>query len=56
MMIDWIGSTGRDDLLEQLAQDMAEITDRTKHEIEDRIVKAIDEAYSMGFKDGDQEV
>ena len=55
MMTDWIGSTGRDDLLEQLAQDLNEIADRTKHEIEDKIVKAIDEAYSMGYKDGEQE-
>lgn len=55
MMNDWIGSNGRDDLLEQLAEDLAEITDRSKHEIEDRIIKAVDEAYEMGYMDGEQE-
>lgn len=50
----WLGSTGRDDLLEQLAQDISEATERVKHECEDIIIHAIDNAYEIGYQDGQE--
>jgi len=55
MSNDWLGSTNRDDLLEQLSQDLAEATDRVKHECQDIIVHAIDNAYEQGYQDGQEE-
>lgn len=54
MRTEWIGSTNRDDLLEQLAQDLAEATTRSKHECEDIITHAIDNAYEQGYADGQE--
>ena len=51
---DWIGSIGRDDILEQLAQDIAEVTERAKRECEDIIVHALDNAYEQGYLDGQE--
>lgn len=55
MMTNWIGSTERDDLLEQLSADLAEVTDRVKHECEDIIIHAIDNAYKSGYQDGSED-
>lgn len=52
LLENWIGSTGRDDLLEQLAQDLNEADDRLRHEREEMIIHAIDNAYQLGFNDG----
>ena len=53
-MKDWLESLDRDDLLEQLEQDIAEATDRVKHTCEDIIIRAIDNAYEAGYKDGQE--
>lgn len=52
MKNDWLESLNRDDLIERLSQDLAETTDRAKHECESIILKAIDDAYEHGFNDG----
>lgn len=54
MSNDWLGSTNRDDLLEQLSQDLAEATDRVKHECQDIIIHVIDNAYAQGYADGQE--
>ncbi len=54
MINDWLGSTGRDDLLEQLQNDLSEVTDRVRYECEEIINHAIDNAYELGYQDGQE--
>jgi hypothetical protein len=54
MVSEWIERIDRDDLLEQLSQDLNEISTRYKREYEYCILKHIDNAYEIGFKDGQE--
>ena len=48
----WKEQTSGQDLLEEIANDFAEITDKCKSELENCILKRLDDAYDIGFNDG----
>lgn len=50
----WKEQTNGQDLLEQIAEDFAEITDRFKNEIENCVIRHLDNAYDIGFGDGQE--
>lgn len=53
MSIDW--KEDNQDELEQLTEDLVEIMDRYKNEVEDCIIRHLDNAYEIGYQDGWEE-
>ena len=50
----WKEQTNGQDLLEQIAEDFAEITDRFKNEVESCVLRHLDAAYDIGYSDGQE--
>lgn len=50
----WKERTSGQDLLEQIEEDFADIADRLKNELEGCVLKHLDDAYNIGFDDGQE--
>ncbi|MBO4913364.1 MAG: hypothetical protein J5504_11645 [Butyrivibrio sp.] len=50
----WKEQTCGQDLLEQISDDFAEITDRFKNELENCVMRHLDDVYEIGFDDGQE--
>lgn len=50
----WKEQTNGQDLLEQLSEDFSEIADRFRNELESCVIKHLDDAYDIGFDDGQE--